>query len=145
MTKILFYVNFKLMKSNYELTCLISSSLTEAEREKTIENTKNSITEKEGEISTAHPLNKVSLAYPIKEQDKAHMSIIDLKIEGDRIEELKRNLSEENGLLRFFLIKRDKKVSQKPIKEKRVSKVKIGDIDKKIEEILNPSKKDESE
>ncbi len=145
MTKILFYVNFKLMKNNYELTCLISPNLAETEREKVIDKIKQNISKNEGEVITVHPLNEISLAYPIEDQNEACMSIVDLKLDGDKVKELKKELAETQKLLRFFLIKRVKHTHPKLIKEKRVSKVKIGDIDKKIEEILNPSKKDESE
>lgn len=132
------------MQNSYELTCLISPSLEETEREKLVEELKQTITQKEGEIANLNPLSEVSLAYPVKDQNRAHMLIIDLKLEAEKVEELKAELNAKQGLLRFFLIKKAKPKPQKPLRtrEKKTieDKVEIEDIDKKIEEILNPSK-----
>ncbi len=136
------------MENSYELTCLISPSLDETEREKFVEQIKESIIKKEGEIINVNPLSEVALAYPIKDHNKAHMLIIDLKLEGEKMGELKTELNEKESLLRFFLIRKNKERQQKPIRTKErkdtAEKIEIEDIDKTIEEILNPSKEEKT-
>ncbi|MBU3918540.1 30S ribosomal protein S6 [Patescibacteria group bacterium] len=142
------YVNLKLM-NDYELTCLISSALEEKERNKAIEEIKALITDSEGEIINLSPSKEVDLGYPIKDEVKAYMLIVDLKIVGEKIEEIKKSLNEKKGLLRFFLIKREaQKIKAMPKRKiekigetDREGKIKLIDIDQKIEELLNPSGK----
>ena len=132
--------------NDYELTCLISSALEEQERNRMAEEIKSLITSSEGEIINLSPLSEVNLGYPIKNESKAYMLIIDFKFSGEKIEEFKNGLNDKKELLRFFLIKRGKqpiravpKRQTEKIETDGKQKIKLKDIDKKIEEILSPS------
>lgn len=135
--------------NDYELTCLISSALEEEAKNKVAEEIKALITNSEGEVINLSPFNEVNLGYPIKNEVKAHMLIIDFKIMGEKIEEIKNTLKNKKELLRFFLIKREKQRKkavpkrqiEKIIETDEDKKIKLQDIDQKIEEILNPSGK----
>ena len=136
--------------NDYELTCLISSALEEQERNNTAEGIKTLITNFEGEIVNLSPLSEVNLGYPIKDEIKAYMLIIDFKISNEKIEELKNGLKDKKELLRFFLIRKGKKPTRTVPKRQienisktetgEDQKIKLKDIDKKIEEILSPSR-----
>jgi len=136
--------------NDYELTCLISSALEEEEKNKTIDEIKALITDSEGEVINLSPSKEVDLGYPIKDEVKAYMLIIDFKIIGEKIEEIKKSLKEKKELLRCFLIKKEKQRSKAIPKRKiekiikteaetdKEGKIKLKDIDQKIEELLNP-------
>jgi len=141
--------------NDYELTCLISSALEEEKKNGVTEKIKTLITSSEGEIINFSSLSEVNLGYPIKDEIKAYMLIIDFKIISENIEELKNNLDDEKEILRFFLIKRiihrrKKETVPNTIPKRQANtvskmetdenqKIKLKDIDKKIEEILSPS------
>jgi len=137
--------------NNYELTSLISSALEEQEKNKVAEEIKALITSSEGEIINLSPLSEVNLGYPIKNEVKAYMLIINFKFNSEKIEELKNGLKNKKELLRFFLLtrtvpKRQTRTAPKrqeddssKIETDRKQKIKLKDIDKKIEEILSPS------
>ena len=136
--------------NDYELTCLISSALEEKERNNLVEEIKTLITTPEGEVINLSPLSEVDLGYPIKDEIKAYMLIIDFKISNEKIEELKNGLKDKKELLRFFLIRKGKKPIRtvpkrqieniSKIETGEDQKIKLKDIDKKIEEILSPSR-----
>lgn len=134
------------MTENYELTCLLSPDLTETEKEKTIQEIRQLIEKAGGVDINPSPVNKVSLGYAIKNQNKAQLTILDFKLKGENVAPLKKELTDVQGLLRFFLIK--KELGPKPLKPQRPSKkapskpfqkIQLKDIDKRIEEILKPT------
>ncbi len=154
MTRLTQYANLKLM-DNYELTCLFSSALDEFERTELAEKIKSLLAKCEGELVNSSPLSEVNLGYPLKNQSRAYMLIIDFKAKPEKIEEVKKELYGENQLLRFFLTKREKGLARPAPKRQMETretgeseqkrKIRLKEIDKKIEEILSPSGKPSEE
>jgi len=153
------------MKS-YELTCLVKpeSSLEELKgfQEKII----GLLQKQNGVLEKARNTQKITLGYEIKETKEAHLVVFQFKMLPEKLIDLKKGLDIEDSIIRYLILnkKEEKKVikkekvenkkmstekeetkeeiekeieeetkKRKPLKEK---KVEIGDLDKKLEEIL---------
>lgn len=133
----------------YELTYLISPELSEEEVKAFQEKVVSFIKEEDGMLEEEKtPLIK-KLAYPIKKQVQAFLSVITFHSNPEKIAGLEKKLKMENQILRYLLltIKKQKTVlkprrfpliSKKPkagMPEKE-KKVELKEIEEKLEEIL---------
>lgn len=145
------------MTKSYELTCIISGRLEEAEMNKTAENLTHIIKENDGKITAMTPPGSVNLGYPIKEEQKGYMAIFVFNYNGKKAGEIKNKAEKLQGVLRCFLATKrpprifnirpkpkiaaiiEKAEPEKKGKEED-QKVSLEEIDKKLEEIFNPKK-----
>lgn len=146
----------------YELAYLVSSNV---ENPDSIYQKINQLIEqKGGKVDKVNPSDNVSLAHPIRKEDKAILASLTFYIEPDKLKGVKdelrslsssSNTKESNSpILRFLIIKREpikkevKTISTKPTKEKlldkeepkkisrKAKKVELTEVNQKIEEIL---------
>ena len=129
----------------YELTCLISSKLSE-EEVKNLSEKINSLIKEEGGVSSGlRNFIRRRLASPIKKEGQAYLLTLNFHFEPEKLEIFGKKLKGLPEILRFLI--EGKKVTKveillekippkikKPLPE--VEKVELEDIEKKLEEIL---------
>ncbi len=143
------------MKS-YELTYIISSSLTTDEVHNVIKDTESFIQGNEGVILSSEKTSAQPLAYPIRKQSSGYFATIIFQAEAEKVKALKDKLDKEKEVLRsIVLIKKPVKElkarrMRKPLTQaskelgeiltdkdvKKGEKVKPEDIDKQLDQIL---------
>lgn len=136
------------MIKKYELICLVSAKIDKIDRDTIIESISKLIKEKGGEVIETGPASEVSLGYPIKKEEKAQLVVLVFGYKNQDLSKLKKEIETEQKIIRCFLrempIKRTiplpKRRARREEKVETEEKVKIEDIDKKIEEIFNPKK-----
>ena len=130
---------------NYELTSLISSEISETEAQQ-VQSQIVALIQTEGGILLEEkmPFRK-KLAYPVKKQSQAYLSILVFQLEPEKLMGLEKKLKEVSQILRYlFLIKQPVKEAKiapfarrpKIIKTEKEKKVDLQDIEKKLDEIL---------
>ncbi len=137
----------------YELTILISPDLTEQEV-RVVEDEISSLIEEKGTLIGLSTPAKRELGYEINKKRSAYVMDIRFSSNPDFLLEFSKKLKEKKEILRhILLIKEDPKPEKEPRKKenkpannfdsplsspsKAPLKVEIGDIDKKIDEILS--------
>jgi ribosomal protein S6 len=133
----------------YELTCLISSNLSDETLKNLSQKIQSLIQERGGIlIDCKNPLRK-KLGYPVKKEGMAFISTLNFHFEPEKLGNLEKKLKELPGILRFLIAeKRIEKVKvlrekikpkiekiPKPL-PKVEKKVELEDIEKNLEEIL---------
>jgi len=144
---------------NYELNCLISSTLKEEEIKKIIEKISSFIQEQEGLVTQSESPIEKTTAYPIENQRETFLITVDFSLKPDRVETINEKLKNTQEILRFFLSKKEKPrkkhqrraprkktvLKEKPSLEKELSssdeekrrKDKLKEIDEKLDKILD--------
>lgn len=138
----------------YELTYIVNPNLSEQEVAAQIDMVRSFINAKGGEIRNERLDEKRRLAYPIKKQGFGFFVTVEFNLEPEHVEEIEKEIRLEQNVLRHLLIVKDKivmssrpasrviktrepKVSaEKPVLSAPKEKVKIEEIDKKLEELL---------
>ncbi len=136
----------------YELTVLISPDLNE-EEVRSVENGLTSLIEEKGSLIGLSNPEKKELGYVIeKKHQKAYIANIKFKLDPSVTTEFENKLKEKKEILRHILLTREgeekfqketrrrKKpveISSEPSSPAKQKKVELGDIDKKIDEILS--------
>ena len=104
---------------------------------------KEIITQKlEGSILEAGKLKKVNLAYPIKKKEKGYFGYFVFETLPEKVVELKDHLKYEDSILRYILVKRNRKLFEKKEvlpQEERKEKIDEEALEKRLEEILPES------
>ena len=138
----------------YELTYIISSSLTGEEADKVKKDIEAFVQEKGGVILKSEKTVPQSLAYPIKKHSSGYFITLEFQLEEKEVKQLNTNITKEPKILRHFLIV---KKPIKMMKERRTKKpftseeragvmpgtkpkekpANLEDIDKKLDEILS--------
>jgi small subunit ribosomal protein S6 len=125
----------------YELTYLIHPNLTKEDFGSLLENLKSYIEKEGGQIKESNNPLKKRLAYKIKGETEAFLSILVFALEPDNLQNLKKELKDKKEILRYLLL--EKKITkEKKIKTrtkpriKTEEKVELKEIEKKLEEIL---------
>ena len=147
----------------YELTYIITPIIGEIDLNSAVEKIRGFINNLGAEIKSEKVGEKRRLAYPIQKQSFGYFITIEFKLDGEKIEELQKELRHTSDVLRFLLINKDeitepvrkpriKKTDKimkeidddgifaekiaKPEKTEKKEKVKIEELDKKLDEIL---------
>lgn len=149
----------------YQFTCLLSPLLEQKRIEEISQNIKKWITDKDGSLSEKEkPISilKKKLAYPLKKYQEAFCFNLNFLLPSQSINQFQQQLNLEKDILRYLITVKekikpktnqeaidhqtldkiesliDKKVplTEKPVQEKPKDKVKIEELDKKLEEIL---------
>lgn len=128
----------------YELTFLVNPNISSGELTSLLKQLKDFILRYDGEIIKDFSSQKINLAYAVKKLRQAYLIVIDFDLEKNKIEALKNYIKDSKSILRHLLItKKPIKIQAiriKPIKPrvetKAKTKVKIEELDKRLEEIL---------
>jgi|SRR3989339_332920 len=137
----------------YELTYIISLLSAEGETSAIAEKVRAQIKELGGEAKKEYISEKKKLAFEIKKQNQGFYATVVFEMEPEKIDELNSFLRSNNDILRHMIINqaelRTEKVSKKPARIKpavseavlgetkpKTGKVKIEELDKKLEELL---------
>ncbi|MDP2909750.1 MAG: 30S ribosomal protein S6, partial [bacterium] len=98
------------------------------------------ITSETGIIIKSRKSEKRRLGCPVKEKNEGFLISAEFSIEPKKIKDLKKLLGEEQNILRHMLvIKPGEEKEEKPldsVRETKLKKVEIENIDEKIDEIL---------
>ena len=90
---------------NFETTLLIAPDITKNTLNQIENKFENLIQEKKGSIIGKEDWGLRDLSYQIKGSKKAFYSFFQINIEGKKIQELKKNLSQNEKILRYLFIK----------------------------------------
>lgn len=137
----------------YELTYIISLLSAEGETSTMAEKVRAQIKELGGEAKKEYISEKKKLAFEIRKQNQGFYATVIFEMEPEKIDELNTFLRMNNDILRHMIINqaelRTEKVSKKPARVKpaegeavvgeskaKTGKVKIEELDKKLEELL---------
>lgn len=138
----------------FELTCIIPSQIPAEKLSEIINQVKKAIGQREGEIISEN-VSEQKLAYPVKKHLQANYLTIDFSLEpAEKVNQLNKQLKLSDKIIRYFIVKKPlkpvkaekrsrlKKAQPKPAdkKEESKEKVKIEELDKKLEEILKEEK-----
>jgi len=142
------------MKQNYELAYIISSKLSEEAAQEISRKINNLVQENQGIVSESQLAKKIALGYPIKKEVFAWFQDTFFTLEPSVLALLEKSLKEEKNILRYSVLKTVKPRVKKPARtlkkpkaisqEKQPSqKVELGEIEKKLAEILKESNESE--
>lgn len=127
----------------YELTCLASSQLSELELNDLRQKIERLIQDKEGILDLSENPKRVNLSSTIKEEKQAYLISFSFSFKAENINKLSKKIKDNSSILRSILyIKNKPKVKETIIKKsttgsiKTKSKIKLKDIEKKLDEIL---------
>jgi small subunit ribosomal protein S6 len=138
----------------YELNLLINPLLEQTDAQATAEKFRQNIEKLNGQVKKLASLDKKKLAYPIKKQLSAYFVSLEFEMEPENVEKLQQELKLNNDILRFLLLVSEgaNQLPPKPrtalrpkavaapasvgIKPEKAAKVKIEELDKKLEELL---------
>jgi ribosomal protein S6 len=75
-------------------------------------------------------------AYPIKKEEEVFLVSLDFNFSPEKIKDLEKKLKEENKILRYLILVKEKK--EKPAEKETLKKkkVELKEIEKKLKEIL---------
>ena len=137
----------------YELTCIINPMLEKSDAEATVAKIRDFIAGLGGMLKKEELREKRRLAYPIKKQLAGYYAVAQFELEKEKAEELQKELRMNNNILRYLMLElreselapaKPRKARLKAVTPKiaiegepvKKEKVKIEDLDKKLEEIL---------
>jgi len=103
----------------YQLTCLITSELNQAELEDFSKKI-NSLIQEKGEIIKEETAKRIILVYPIQKKKGAFLCVFEIESEPEQINALKNDLEKEKNILRFIIIKKEIKKEKKIRRRKKV-------------------------
>ena len=94
--------------NNFETTLLISSDTSKNNNNKIVEMFENLVTEQGGSIVGKENWGLRDLAYKINSMKKAFYFFYQINIEGLKIQTLKKNISQNEKIIRYLFIKVNK-------------------------------------
>ena len=94
---------------HYETLFIIKPTLTDEEKEAIVENIKNVIAQRGGEVVAVDNIGVRQLAYPINKFERGHYYIIYYKAPADAVLELERQMRYNEEILRFMTVKYETK------------------------------------
>ncbi|OGY43918.1 MAG: 30S ribosomal protein S6 [Candidatus Buchananbacteria bacterium RIFCSPHIGHO2_01_FULL_39_14] len=140
--------------NHYELLYLIPASFTEDELAPIQEKVKELLGRFQGEITLEENLGKKKLAYPIKHNHQGYYLLYEFDLPGENLKQLDRSLRLTQDILRHIIVKTPK-IKPKPVsflrtprekletkiktsesKEGEHEKIRLEDLDQKLDEIL---------
>ena len=94
---------------HYETLFILKPTLTDEEKAAIVENVKNVITQKGGEVVALDNIGVRQLAYPINKFERGHYYIVYYKAPADAVLELERQMRYNEDVLRFMTVKYETK------------------------------------
>ncbi len=136
--------------NHYELTCLTPSNQSKEELNKLTEEIKKLIEIESGKLEKITISSEKNPAYFAKTTEETFLITSTFQIEPKKIETLEKKFKSEDKIIRCIILHKEisvkmakrnrfKKVENKPNKiplQEKNKKVELGEIDKKIDEIL---------
>lgn len=135
-------------KQEYELAFHLLPSFSETEIEEKGRNIEDLIAKSGGLVSRYGKIKKIKLAYPIKKEGFSNFGHIEFFAPRSAIGKISKSLSTNDEILRHLIIKKEKEKAvkpsikvrrpefEKPAEEVLETPKETGELDKKIEEIL---------
>lgn len=142
-------------QSQYEITYLIDSKLSEEARTSLCASFDEQITAAEGSVVSSAPVLRKTLAYPIRHQNAAFLRAMQITVHPEKISALQAFLKKSEGVLRLTILattprtrmsqeliekhgkRKGKSGMSRPEKfQKGVKEVTMQDVEKGIEEAL---------
>lgn len=140
------------MKQNYELTYLISGNLPNEAALAVSQKVGEAVQQAEGFLSESRLAQRINLAYPVSKETTAFLQTTYFSAEPEVLAVVEKKLKEINQVLRFLLVKKieprklpARRVPRRPQIAPKISpvesttaspKVELGEIEKKLDEIL---------
>ncbi len=90
---------------NYELTIALKSDLAAEKAKKVFGEVEEEVAKAGGKVEKIESLGVKNLSYPIKSLTQASFGRLQLEIDPDKVNALRRQLEKEEELLRVFLVK----------------------------------------
>lgn len=144
------------MINHYELLYIVSANYAEDELGLVKDKVKELIVKAGGEIKAEDNLGKKKLAYPIKKATQGGYLLYEFDLEGGALKKLNNDLKLSNEVLRHLITKKSaaakslveitqekveaeksKKTEEIKGKEEKKEKIKLEDLDQKLDEILD--------
>lgn len=137
----------------YDLTYILSPLLEKTDGEAVIAKIRDFINGLGGKIKNEQPPQKQKFAYPLKKQLYGYYVGAEFEMDSEKIEELQKQLKLNDDILRYLIISRKEQKFKKakpkiskprklaltpeiPKAKPKVERVKIEELDKKLEELL---------
>jgi len=98
---------------DYELTLVVSPELTAKKQKEQLEKIKKIITGLKGEVKETEEWGRKQLAYPIKKSEMGYYFWWKIQLPEESLEELNQKLRIEEGLLRYLVVKIEKRQKDK--------------------------------
>lgn len=130
------------MVNHYELLYLVPANYTDDELVPIKEKVKNLIKKFDGEVTMEDSFGKKKLAYPIDNNHQGYYLLYEFDLDGEKIKNLDQNLKLTNEIMRHIIVKRSLK-AQAPqrIMEKKIDSIKIdAPIENKVKKIEDKDK-----
>lgn len=132
----------------YELIYLLSPLMERKDINAAAEKVRGFIISLDGQIKRYDIGEKKKLGYPIKKQLFGYYVVAEFNMEADKMEELQKNLKASHEIVRSMIITK-KTLKERPVRQRiakpkpmvtpeihKGEKVKIEELDKKLEELL---------
>ena len=94
---------------HYETLFILKPTLSDEEKAAIVENVKNVITQKGGEVVAVDNIGIRQLAYPINKFERGHYYIVYYKAPAEAVLELERQMRYNEEILRFMSVKYETK------------------------------------
>ena len=136
---------------HYELLCIIPAKYTDDELLPVKEKIREYITKSQGNVTFEDNLGKKKFAYPIQKAFQGYYLVYEFNANSDTVKKLGEDLKLYNEILRHLIIKKTRP-SEMPLKQPAFvkkpeitltpkkdekDKIKLEDLDKKLDEILD--------
>ena len=105
---------------HYELVYIVPNQYTDEEVETISDKVKKIISENGGTITIEDSLGKKKLAYPIKQVHQGTYLLLELDLETESLEKIKKTLGLTAEVLRFQIVKKKKKSLEEIKKEQEI-------------------------
>lgn len=93
--------------ANYELMLIIKPTVSEEDRNASIENLKSLFEQNEAKIEKEDIWGDKKLAYKINKSDRGFYILYDLEIDGKLIKELSRKINLDKNIIRYMFTKKE--------------------------------------
>jgi len=128
----------------YELTFLANPNISEEDLGNIVAQLKDAITRAEGKITKDFFSKRINLAYPVKKLRQAFFITVEFELERNKLDSIRTQVNSIKSIIRRLIItKLPTKIKAKKIKPlktkiktKAKEKIKIEELDRKLEEIL---------
>ena len=94
--------------NNFEAVVLLSPEIASNVRDSRLDNLKKLINEKSGKIVNSEDWGLRDLSYKIGQYSKAFYNFYQIEIEGDKIENIKKTLNQDENFIRHLFVRVEK-------------------------------------
>jgi len=103
---------------DYELALVVSPELTAEKQKEKLEKIKKIIASLKGEVKKTEEWGKRQLAYPIRKSEMGYYFLWEIQLPEKSLEEFNQKLKIEEGLLRYLIVKIEKRQKDKKARNK---------------------------